>query len=220
LAGNGSLNLFTGNLADATVAVDVVGRDEDSGTRVTAFQESTFGAGTAPTQFQPIGSAGAYSGLQSWPVNTVNGITYPAGHSGYSSGGTLQVVLNDNTLTQSADVISYLGQGDATNAFKAQAAGSTNCTPLTWEGISFATVPTGGGTVVWNTTALFNGQYTFWGYEHLMYRSGTAGNVLQFAGDLVTRLTTSTDPVTSGAGYELSQMNVKRDSDGTPVYNK
>jgi len=64
LAGNGSLNLFTGNLADATVAVDVVGRDEDSGTRVTAFQESTFGAGTAPTQFQPIGSAGAYSGLR------------------------------------------------------------------------------------------------------------------------------------------------------------
>jgi len=215
LLGNGALNLWTGNIADANIPVVVIGRDEDSGTRVVAFQESTFGAGSSPTQFQPTGPAGAFTGLQAWPVNTVNGTTYGVGHSGYPSGGALQAVLNDASLTQYADVISYLGQSDA-------AAALTNgnaATALPWEGVSYF-VSKVGTTVTWNDAAVFNGLYTFWSYEHLFTKSGAAGDVAKTAADIVTRLTTPGVTDANISGYRLEQMKVKRNGDGAPVFNK
>ena len=195
-------------------AVHVIGRDEDSGTRVVAFVESTYGAQTAPVQWAPIGTAGNYTGTTFYPANTVNGVTYPAGHSGYSSGGTLEGILADLTITADADIIGYLGLSDAKTGL---AVASPTLTPLTWEGVQFWN----SSTKTSNDSLIFLGQYTFWSYEHLFVRPVPASpSSSQVATDIVADLVTNSLTVADAkvSGYHVNQLSVVRATDGSPVY--
>ena len=197
LLGTGQIPLsqVTGLNADEGVLVTALGRDEDSGTRLDAFAESGFGIFTPPFQYQPTIVANAVTGVAPWPVNTVNGTTYPLGHSGYSSGGTLAAAMGaTGSLAGSGGwFITYLSTGDAATAV----------------GLGAATLNYNG--VPYSLAAVQEGQYTFWSYEQLMYRTSLAGQGKTVADQLATQLH-NTD-----AAVLLSGMQVGRTVEGGAV---
>jgi len=200
---NGGLPLsqFTSNAADDAAGVFVFGRDEDSGTRLDTFAETGFGIQSTPDQYQPtVGTgtlAGVITALNPWPSNAVNSITYSAGHSGYNSGGTLAGDLGRLTTPSLASfVIGYLGTGDAATAI---AAGGV---ALTYNGVTYS------------PTAVQQGQYTFWSYEHLMYLNTYSG----VGKDAALALAAQIHSVDAAqAGVLLSTMTVGRGVEGGPV---
>ena len=198
LAGQTPLSQWTANPADASVNVSVVGRDEDSGTRLCAFAETAFGIFGAPFQYQPTGTLGAsglITAMNAWPVNTVNGTTYDVGHSGYSSGGTLASAVGTPVGAGLGFVVAYLSTGDGATATNM----ATGATFMNWNGFPYS------------LAAVQNGQYTFWVYEHLMYRSSLGGNQKVVA-DKIAKQIHDTD-----AAVLLSGMNVGRQSEGAVV---
>ena len=197
LLGTGQIPLsqVTGLNADEGVLVTALGRDEDSGTRLDAFAESGFGIFTPPFQYQPTIVANAVTGVAPWPVNTVNGTTYPLGHSGYSSGGTLAAAMGaTGSLAGSGGwFITYLSTGDAATAV----------------GLGAATLNYNG--VPYSLAAVQEGQYTFWSYEQIMYRSSLAGNGKTVADQIGTKIH-DTD-----AAVLLGGMQVGRTVEGGAV---
>jgi len=194
------LSLLTGTATDSSIDVLAVGRDEDSGTRLDAFAETGFGIFALPVQYAPTIAGGVITGVAQYPANTVNNISYPVGQSGYSSGGTLATTLNTPIASGTQDtfknpfaLIGYFGTSDAANVN----GGNNN---LTYNGVAYS------------ATAVQEGQYTFWSYEHLMYRPAyqhtTGGNVAdQLAQQILTQ-----DAVQ--AGILLSTMHVSRTVEG------
>jgi hypothetical protein len=174
----------------------LVGRNEDSGTRIGALSESQFGVNNSPIQFQVTGNP--VSSLAKYPVTALNtepGIVWnTTGHSGYASGGNvasaLEATENSAALpaftgqssenTGGSYLIGYVGATDANSAIKAGGhALSYNGVPL----LSY------NGTTSENLAAVQNGQYTFWTYEHV-YRlasisSTTLGNIADGIADNV-----------------------------------
>ena len=209
LFGNGdlALALFTGLSSDRTTLIppnnDVArvfatGRDPDSGTRLTTFAESGVGVNSQVVQYEPTISGSAVTGHAPWHPITVNGIPVPLGNGGYSSGGTLATTMTKTTLAGIGGYyVSYLSTSDAATAI---AGGAKE---LTYNGIPFS------------LTAVQEGQYTFWGYEHLMYRSTYTGVGKTVADILAQRILNFDSPVL------LSAMKVSRPTDGglvTPNY--
>lgn len=200
LAGGLPLSMLTGNSSDSTVNVYPMGRDEDSGTRLCAFAESGFGIFNSPIQYQSTtGSSNTITAIAPWPVNTVLGFSYPIGHSGYSSGGTLATALNTPVDVAAKDsfgakfaLLAYFGNNDANSVN----GGNNN---LTWNGVPYS------------DAAVREGKYTFWSYEHLMYRPTLTGNTKTVADQLATQILTA-DAVQSGV--LLSTMNVSRSVEG------
>lgn len=102
LTGGGAtaLSLFTGASADAGTTVYAVGRDNDSGTRITTLAE--------------IG-AGVFSTLEQWKFTVTSGVlSAPTDvfDDGYASGGDLATVL----AATGDNAIGYLGISDAATA--------------------------------------------------------------------------------------------------------
>lgn len=102
LSGGAYLSQFTGvGVADAAnVFVYALGRNADSGTRVSCLAESGLGALGNPQHIQPTitgGGAGGTGGTPArkiasvalWPAEVVLGVPYAVGRSGYSGGGDL-----------------------------------------------------------------------------------------------------------------------------------
>jgi hypothetical protein len=94
------LALMTASTADQTSLVALLGRNPDSGTRVTAVLESGYSTTDAVVQFEPISTTTEFTSavsatnsaivaLQPWPTDKVNGSIVSSGNSGYSSGGSL-----------------------------------------------------------------------------------------------------------------------------------
>jgi len=200
-AGQIPLSQFTGLNADESVIVTALGRDEDSGTRLDEFAESGFGIFSAPFQYQPVisgtpGPSGTVTGANPWPVNTVNGVTYPVGHSGFSGGGALAAALNTpGSLAGTGGwFVAYLGISDA--------AGVNLGAPMTYNGVAYS------------PTAVQEGQYTAWSYEHLMYRSSFSGTAKTVADQLGTQIH---DVDATASGVLLSTMQVGRSVEGGVV---
>jgi hypothetical protein len=204
--GNIPLSQFTGNTSDENNFVLLVGRSEDSGSRVTAFGEAQSGGIAAtegygqscqqymlqqtgvayPTSAQPAGypSISTGTGLTSfklWPTNWgIGGESSLAwastGHSGYNGGGDVAAILNTpnpvvyssfSSVPGSAQpsgvnsssqlyFVGYLGVTDAAKV--------TNGRALTYNGVAYS------------TAAVIDGQYGFWGYEHLYYLTSATGS--------------------------------------------
>jgi hypothetical protein len=197
LAGGTTLSQFTGNTADSSTAVEVIGRDSDSGTRLEAFAESGFGILKAPTQYDATITGGAITALDPWPAQTTDGVSYPSGHEGYSSGGSLATTLNTPGSQTAADnpgvVIGYLGITDAASV--------TNGKALTYDG------------VLYSPTATEFGQYRMWAYEHIYYRSsysGTGKTVVDAVATDVHNVTANTQI----SGLLLSSMHASRSVEG------
>jgi hypothetical protein len=199
-AGQIPLSQITGLHSDETIAATVLGRDENSGARLVAFAESGFGVFTSPFQYQPIisgtpGPGGTVTSIQPWPSNTVNGVTYPIGHSGYSTGSALAAALNTpGSLAASGGwFISYLAVNDAASVTN-QNAGS-----LTYNGVAYS------------PTAVEGGQYSFWAYTHWMYRTSYSGTPQTIANQISTQIY---NVDAAQGGVLIGSMNVGRTVEG------
>ncbi|MGC3989365.1 MAG: hypothetical protein QM796_06740 [Chthoniobacteraceae bacterium] len=201
---NGGLPLqqFTGNSADINVNVLATGRDENSGARIVAYAESGFGVFSSPQQYQPTFTSSTITSLNIWPSNTLNGITYAAGHSGYANSSSVITALGAPiTATVSggpAWLVSYLGATDANSV-------NSGANNLTWNGIPYS------------VANVENGLYTFWGYAHLLYRStyATSNATGKTVADQIAAQLSASD--FSVSGVIPANMNVTRQYDGGPV---
>lgn len=205
LSGGVPLSLFTGNPADASITAYALGRDEDSGTRNNTYAESNFGVFGSPVQYQPTIASGAITAIAPWPANTLLGLTFPVGHSGFGSGGTLATNLNTPVSASARDAFNgkfvlfgYAGTPDANGVN----GGKNN---LTWNGVAYS------------VAAVQEGSYTFWGYEHLDYRSTLTGNQKTVADQIATQIRTTDGAVN---GPLLAGMNVTKTTEGAVVTHK
>ena len=162
------------------------------------------GVETALKQYLPVNNSTntEITGANLWPAVTLNGISYPQGDSGYSSGGTLATEINlPHASTYSTWFVSYLGINDAATV--------TNGIQL-----EFAGVPYSAANVEGKGAAGFTAQYKYWGYEHLFYRTTFGGNGLTVAKQLASDLTKTSASI---SGILLSSMHVSRDTDGGTI---
>jgi len=199
LFSNGTLPLalFTGSSADEGTLVYATGRDPDSGTRLTAFAETGVGVNSVVIQYLIGASGGNVTGYTPYAEQIINGITVPEGQGGEASGGTLAGLIGNNAATAGTGFsITYLSVGDATTAITGGAK------ELTYNGS------------LYSVNAVASGQYTFWGYEHLMYRSSLAGDSKTVADLLRDRLKNF-----DAAAPLLGAMRSSRPTDGGLVTN-
>ena len=210
------LSALTGDSSDSE-AVHGVGRDEDSGTRIQALACAGIGVETALKQYQPLYNGATtpvtpppapgtqITGAGLWPAVTLNAIAYPQGDSGYNGGGTLAAAVNvshsGSAATYAPWILSYFGINDAASV--------TTGTQLTFNGVAYSVANVEGP----GATG-FTAQYSYWGYEHLFYRSTFGGNGLTVAKQMVSDLTTTSASV---SGILLSGMKVSRDKDGGAI---
>ena len=208
-AGTLPLSFFTGNSADENKTVVATGRDPGSGTRLTALAEIGLGSQASIKHWQPLDSNGNPVGTVGtpiehfvpWPASVVNGIPVAIFNGGFSSGGDLSRAIANTTPT-GFTLVSYAGTNDAdANSLPSGAV------ELSYNGILLGN--TGGD---YNSaTVLTEGKYTFWGYEHVYYRSDTPSMIKSVA-DAVALQLRSVD-----ASVRLSSMKVQRRTDGSIV---
>jgi len=227
-AGNVPLTLITGSASDSTNSAYLVGRNVDSGTRLTTLAETTYGVRTPVTQYAVAtgysGGGGSTATLSNtsttntlilYPVETIDGISSTtAGNSGYSSGGTLCGLLT-NSYAQGAGLtvagvaarstgtnflIGYAGVGDANGKV------SGGLVKLAYDG------------VFCSTNAIAQGQYTFWGYEHL-FVSPNANTEAQFVANTIGTQIAGTPTSTLDPNVNVTDMQCGRNGDGTIVYS-
>jgi hypothetical protein len=202
------LSQFTGNSSDINTGVIATGRDDDSGTRLTTMAETNVGVNTTLTQYMPTVSGTTITNLTPYPAKTINGVNHPAGDGGESSGGTLRGYLPDtlstasyqnidNTLT-GAYLVTYLGVSDFNTV---QPSGAV---ALAYTGVLESQVE------------IEQGSYTFWGYEHLDYKSTITGIKATFATKLASQITNSTS-ATLSPNVAVADMEVQRSGDGSTV---
>ena len=195
--GDAALSLFTGLAADEGMKVFATGRDPESGTRLTAFAESGIGVNSTVVQWLPSVGSGVVASHVRWPETKVNGIvTVPLGNGGYSSGGSLVTTMQATTAALVGYYVSYMGTSDAASAIGGGAKA------LTYNGVSYS------------LDNVKNGLYTFWGYEHLMYKSTLTGVQKTVADTLANQIDTVDAPI------KRSDMRVSREADGGLVTQK
>ena len=191
-------SLFTNNPAD-TALVYPTGRDPFSGTRVIGLAESGVGANFSIVQHQILATAtdgtGTVTSLTTqYPATVTNGAigaTLPRG--GETGGGNLANLMGSVSNDSTGYAVTYLGTSDAATAV------SKGAHRLTWNGVPYS------------LSAVQNGQYTFWSYEHLAYRSDVAANIKSVADAIANQL------INVDATIKLSTMRVQRSGDGTVV---
>jgi hypothetical protein len=93
--------------------------------------------------------------------------------------------------------VSYMGTGDATALSGNVGSDAT----LTWNGETYS------------DASIKEGKYTFWGYEHLMWRSGLGTVETNFAKNLATSIQGLSSTL------KLSDMKVFRSIDGGVITN-
>ena len=218
------LSFFTNNSADASTNVYAMGRDPDSGTRVTAFAET--GLGTNPTVIQYKATidtgSGAITEIFPYPAGSLFGVPYAQGNLGESSGGTLATFFRYNTssvpvktaasgtvTTAAAQVhfIGYLGTSDA-----ATVVGAASGTAVPGSIIAYNGSNPAAGTDL--ADAIKRGAYPFWSYLHCMH-GGLTGDKLTFYTNITNTLKT-----TASGGIALNDMLVERLSDGGNIVKK
>ena len=231
LQGNGTVPLafIDGNYTtDNHTLVYYLGRDIDSGTRATTATDSGFSNGAATlVQYFPYdnstdATANTNTGVIGLDSNagttftaiaktygfTNDGIQMAAGDYGYYSGGNLQVALDGtNSLSPTAYIIAALGISDSKNAL----AGGAYA--LKYNGYYFdPTLTAATDTLSANANKIYQGYYTFWGYEHA-FSTNTANTA---ASGIETALNGGLDEISS-AGVTKTSMLVSRSSDGSAI---
>ncbi len=196
--GTAALALFTGNPSDESTLVYATGRDADSGARLLALAETGIGVTATLAQFKPTISSGAVTGYTAYPQSTLDGIVYVAGNGGENKASTLATNLSATTNATVGYSIGYLATNDAATAISAGAK------LLAYNGFS---LPFSGGAFT-SFTPITEGQYTFWGYSYLGYRSSFLGVGKTVADAIAQKL------ITSDAYILLTSMQVSRPGDG------
>ena len=202
------LSEFTGASSGDNIGVVATGRDDDSGTRLTAMAETNVGVNTPLRQYKPTVSGTSITGLALYPAATIDGVAHRAGDGGESSGSTLRAYLPDTVTAAAVQqidstltggyLVTYLGVSDF-NAVSGSGAVA----------LSYAGIPE-------SQTEIIEGAYTFWGYEHLDYKSSLSGIKLTFATKLTSQISGSSS-ATLSPNVSVNDMKVQRFSDGGPI---
>jgi hypothetical protein len=229
--GRRPLALFTGLNADEGKIVVALGRNPDSGTRLTALAETGIGALGNIQQFQPQTSASVLvnniaqtvSKFVVWPAETINNVPVATFRSGYSSGGDLSKAMRavttnpvavtvgtvtGNYATGTLTRIAYLGASDA-DANLLNAGSPPPGVELSYNGAHLGVFADYG-----TATVITEGQYTFWSFEHVLYNSSTIPAAVKTAADTLATQIHDTD-----APVLLSEMRATRTADGANVTN-
>ncbi len=201
LAANGNLKLsfFTGIAADSTTNVVLVGRDNDSGTRLaTTFETGLGSVDTAMSQYKAFDAS-------SNDVGTVTGagaittLTLQGSLGGYVSGGHVKAVLNSavDTATRVGAkpvlLVGYVGSGDK----------PTNTAQfLTYNGVAQS------------DAATKTGQYSFWTYEQSYYKTTDAAKIT-----VINGLSDSIQSTyaTAAGGVTIASMLASRTTEGSVI---
>lgn len=184
-AGDLPLSFFTGLPADHTKKVYAIGRDNLSGTRLTAAAISGIGVFSSVNQYDATaGISGA----------TITALAGPG--NGGVSGGSLATWTRKTLAGGLAGsyLLGYMGGSDATAALAVADGNGSPAVELTYNGWGFT------------NANVQEGKYTFWGYQHLLYPSGLSGVKQAVANTLANQIQTA-DSVRSG-------MQVSRPTDG------
>ena len=226
--GNIPLTLITGNAADSTNSVFLLGRNIDSGTRLSTLAETTYGVRTPVTQYAvatgytgggsttaTLSGATTTNTLILYPVESIDGISSTSvGNSGYSSGGTLCGFMTN----------SYAPGTSLTVAGQAAPRTGTNFL-MGYAGVSDASAKLSGGLVYLNyngvpysTNAIAQGQYTFWGYEHLYVSPNATPTDVAFATALGNKIV-ATPTSTLSPNVNVNDLQCGRNGDGQIVYS-
>ena len=234
VSGGMPLFQFTSNLNDGA-AVYAMGRDFDSGTRLSELAESGVGVFGSVQQILPTvsGTAGAngssISALKLWPATTVLGQSFAIGQSGFASGGSLADALAtpgsataatpagaDGVLFGPGYLIAYLGRNDAARACKTTSIAGNTAHRLKWNGVADWVEPilANGNPTAYNDAAIQNGSYTAWEYENLAYRATYSGNGKAVADKIANDIINNAATV---SGIKLSTMNVSKAVEGGVV---
>ena len=232
LSGGMPLSQFTRDPADSGVTVYALGRDFNSGTRLSCLAEVgiPFRGSVQHIQPQITGTAGAsdssVNALKLWPAATVLGENFPIGASGFASGGTLADILatpNSSTAAtpSGADgvqfgpgwLVAYLGRDDAARACKTTNISNNTAHRMRWNGYTDweGGIQSNGYPNTYKDVSIQEGAYTAWEYEYLYYRSNYSGNGKLIADTISSQLLLNTP---SPTGIKLSTMNVSRPVEG------
>lgn len=203
---------FTGNAADTNNYVYLVGRNKGSGTRANTLADTGYGTTKSVSQFS-IGYGVEEAAIPGDLVLTNEG------NNGYESGGGVATALgidgscgqNDPFFGPSGIIsphanltgwfaIGYLGVSDAL------AHGLTTNEWVTLDG-----VPESDG-------AIEEGEYSFWGHEHLYGRHGISGYQdtdaqVIFSGVQASLGSLGSDPTAHSPGISLTYMHCDKASD-------
>jgi hypothetical protein len=200
--------------------VTLTGRDNSSGTRITAQQLANWNPATPINQY-------TINGVTSDPATLGTGLNWAyITNSGYSSGGK---VTDSLEYPGTFPAVSYLSFSDAKTLPYGTAAFTGGATPVAGSILSYggvnpvlslgATYPT------YNIAAVVNGQWPFWSYEHLYesinvvsggYIDASFGPGLVDSIDYEIGLQKTTKPPQTA--ILEGDMNVYRSVDGGPVY--
>lgn len=242
MVGGGNLAMFTGNSLQSGTAVYCYGRNADSGTRVSALGESYLGITKRPSShlqpsFTPAGTgtgAGGdpgklVTGLIKWPLQTVLGVTYTAGQSGYTSGGDIAAALSSpgaqlitpTSFSKPGWIIGYVGRSDSNSAC-AKTFGQNTAKRLTfngqqdWNGAANANLVNGSPASGYNDDAIRQGVYQAWEFEHF-YKKGSITSVSD-KGKVLDQIATDILGAAAPSGsIKLSTMAVTKTVEGGPI---
>lgn len=190
-AGKMDLSQITGLNSDKGKTIYAMGRDPDSGTRLTFFAETGIGALSVVNQYTATTTTStAITQVDLVPASTVYGVGFGIGNGGYSSGGTLAGVLRLDASAAhvgsgsagQAYFVSYLSRGDSDTAIGADGTvtGSGNASLVQFENSDVAAnvYPTQTTGNDHNNLAfeIQNGSHPFWSYEHAIHGASISSN--------------------------------------------
>jgi hypothetical protein len=198
LANKGIIDLYqiTGVATDTGVDVILVGRNDDSGTRLGVFAETGIGSTeNSAKQYIPLDINGVDASQTSSTLQIKSWAIAPgtAGLSGYDSGAFVKQTLNDTIV---AGAVSPNGRPFIEVGYVS--AGDQGGTPLTYNGVAMT------------QANVIEGTYTLWTTEHLMY-DPTPGALsaaqLAFVNSLKTQITAT---VSNGNYVNIGGLNCSR----------
>jgi hypothetical protein len=160
LAGPTPANYWTGVAADSAEPVVIVGRNKGSGTRVNTFLNVGYSLSASVDQYGYGYYPSATPGVLTFTGSYAAGQSlFEFGNDGFDSGSSVQKSLNVDGTGQGAVEVGYVGISDGANAYT-HSSGGGSATYLPFNG------------VYEGDNGVINGNYTFWGQEHLL---GSAG---------------------------------------------
>lgn len=199
----------TGTGSDTNKVACLIGRYNGSGTRAAVFADTGYGALKNSSNYKYSATAGTGS----TPAFTA---VTPDPNIGYTSGSSIktdlgfsisQALLVDGATYGTGYAIGYLGVKDAYGV-SGNSAGALN---LSYNGTPFS------------TSAVCNGSYTMWSYQHLYNKSGITANQTTLKANIAAAIPNNLGyggAIGSLVGIPLSAMNVERSVDGGPIGTK
>jgi len=243
--GSAPLSFWTGISGDASTSVDLIGRTNDSGTRITAeltagFPVASYDPAQPITQYYLAthgtanNNANMVTDLATLPAAAANNVYLAisagdagvnnltaltgSGYAGYSSGGNVAKALARGGVSPTpAYAVGYVAWSDAASL-------SGGALPILYQSENptsvypITTTSFTPGTTAWNIAGVENGAYGFWSYEHC-YTSANSSSfaVNSFGPDLLVALEYEIIHTTPQTADVIANLNVHRNADGGPL---